>query len=240
MPIDIGYLSAFLVGLLGGVHCVGMCGGIVTALSLGLPNQLNPQLNPKGRHPGRPMGGNLPLVLAYNLGRISSYTLAGALFGGIGALAVHSSGLRSAQTALLVVAALFMIALGLYLGGWWRGLTRIERIGASVWKQIEPYGRHLIPVRTPGRALLLGAIWGWLPCGLVYSVLVWSISTGDPIRGALLLLSFGLGTLPNLLAMGLFAGWISTQVRKPWVRQAAGLLVAGFGLWTLLQITVRQ
>ena len=223
MPIDVGYLSAFLVGLLGGVHCVGMCGGIVTALSLGLPGQA-----------GQTTGHNLPLLLAYNTGRIASYTLIGGLFGGIGALAIHSSGLRSVQLGLLVIAALFMIALGLYLGGWWRGLTRIEQLGGWVWKRLEPYGRHLIPVRTPGRALLLGAIWGWLPCGLVYSVVVWSISTGDPIKGALLLLSFGLGTLPNLLAMGLFAGWITAQVRKPWVRQAAGLLVAGFGLWTLL------
>lgn len=225
MPIDVGYLSAFLVGLLGGVHCVGMCGGIVTALSLGLPGQ-----------PGRSSGSNLPLILAYNAGRIASYTVIGALFGGIGALAIHSSGLRSVQLALLIIASLFMIALGLYLGGWWRGLTRIEQLGGWVWQRLEPYGRHLIPVRTPGRALLLGAIWGWLPCGLVYSVLVWSISTGDPIKGALLLLSFGLGTLPNLLAMGLFAGWISAQARKPWVRQAAGALVAGFGLWTLLAI----
>jgi len=224
MPIDVGYLSAFLVGLLGGVHCVGMCGGIVTALSLGLP--------------GQPAPRNLPLVLAYNLGRIGSYSIAGALFGGIGALAVHSSGLRSAQTALLVLAALFMIALGLYLGGWWRGLSRVEQLGGRLWKLIEPWGRRLIPVRTPGRALLLGGLWGWLPCGLVYSVLVWSISTGDPIKGALLMLSFGLGTLPNLLAMGLFAGALSAQVRKPWVRQIAGLLVAGFGLWTLLQVVL--
>jgi len=232
MPIDVGYLSAFLVGLLGGVHCVGMCGGIVTALSLSLPGQVSA--------PGQPAAAKLPLVLAYNIGRIASYTVIGALFGGIGALAIHSSGLRSVQLVLLVIASLFMIALGLYLGGWWRGLTRIEQLGGWVWKRLEPFSRHLIPVRTPARALLLGAIWGWLPCGLVYSVVVGSISTGDPIKGALLLLSFGLGTLPNLLAMGLFAGWISAQVRKPWVRQAAGLLVAGFGLWTLLQILLPQ
>ena len=230
MPIDVGYLSAFLVGLLGGVHCVGMCGGIVTALSLSLPGQA-------GR-PGQSASHQLPLILAYNTGRIASYSLIGALFGGIGALAIHSSGLRSVQIGLLVIASLFMIALGLYLGGWWRGLSRVEQLGGWVWRRLEPYGRHLIPVRTPGRALLLGAIWGWLPCGLVYSVVIWSISTGDPIKGALLLFSFGLGTLPNLLAMGLFAGWISAQVRKPRVRQAAGLLVAGFGLWTLLAIVL--
>lgn len=225
MLSDVSYLSAFLVGLLGGVHCVGMCGGIVAALSLGLPSR-----------PGQGPARNLPLTLAYNLGRIASYTVAGALFGGIGALAVQASGLRSAQTVLLVVASLFMVALGLYLAGWWRGLTRVEQVGARLWRYLEPLGRRLLPVRTPARALMLGALWGWLPCGLVYSVLVWAISSGDAISGALLLLSFGLGTLPNLLAMGLFSNWISAQVRKPWVRQLAGVLVAGFGLWTLVAL----
>jgi sulfite exporter TauE/SafE len=229
MPIDASYLSAFLVGLLGGVHCVGMCGGIVTALSLGLPNRI-------GQGAGQLPSPRLTLTLAYNFGRIASYSVVGALFGGIGALAVHGSGLRSAQTILLIIASLFMVALGLYLGGWWRGLTRIEQAGTRIWRLLEPFSRRLLPVRTPARALLLGAIWGWLPCGLVYSVLVWSIGTGDPLKGALLLFSFGLGTLPTLLTMGLFSNWITAQVRKPWVRQTAGALVAGFGVWTLVQI----
>ncbi|MCW9057425.1 MAG: sulfite exporter TauE/SafE family protein [Gammaproteobacteria bacterium] len=219
--MDVSYLAAFLVGLLGGVHCVGMCGGIVGALALGLPREV------------RDSARMLPYLLAYNLARIASYTLAGALLGGVGYLAAHWSGLRHAQLGLQVLAALFMIALGLYLAGWWLGLARLERVGGRVWQRIEPLGRRFLPVRTPAQAFLLGLLWGWLPCGLVYSVLVWSISRGDAIEGGMLMLSFGLGTLPTLLLMGMAATRLSAFVRHIWVRRVAGMLVMGFGLWTL-------
>ncbi|MCA1805321.1 MAG: sulfite exporter TauE/SafE family protein [Xanthomonadaceae bacterium] len=219
--MDVSYLAAFLVGLLGGVHCVGMCGGIVAALALGLPREV------------RDSARMLPYLLAYNLARIASYTLAGVLLGGVGYLAAHWSGLRHAQLGLQVLAALFMIALGLYLAGWWLGLARLERVGGRLWQRIEPLGRRFLPVRTPGQAFLLGLLWGWLPCGLVYSVLVWSISRGDAIEGGTLMLSFGLGTLPMLLLMGVAATRLSAFVRHIWVRRVAGVLVMGFGLWTL-------
>ncbi len=222
MLTDVSLLSAFLVGLLGGVHCVGMCGGIVTALSLGLP--------PDDR------AARWRCQLSYNLGRILSYSLAGALFGGIGWLAGHWSGIHQIQLALQGLAALFMIALGLYLGGWWMGLTRIEQLGGQVWKRLEPLGRRFLPVRGAGQALALGAIWGWLPCGLVYSVLVWAIAAGSPAQGAMLLLSFGLGTLPNLLLMGAAAERLAARVRDPLARRLAGLLVTGFGLYSLYRL----
>jgi len=222
MPVEVSLLSAFVVGLLGGVHCVGMCGGIVTALSLGLPES---QRATRWRY-----------LLAYNLARVSSYAIAGALFGGIGWLAAHWSGLHQIQLVLQAVAAFFMIALGLYLAGWWQGLARVEHVGGRLWTYIEPLGRRFLPVRSPSQAFLLGMIWGWLPCGLVYSVLVWSISTADPLYGAALLLSFGLGTLPNLLAMGFIAERLSARVRDPRVRRSAGLLVMGFGLYALYQL----
>lgn len=224
MPMDVSYLAAFLVGLLGGVHCVGMCGGIVGALALGLPQE--------ARHSAR----MLPYLLAYNLARIASYTLAGALLGGVGYLAAHWSGLRHAQLGLQVLAGLFMIALGLYLAGWWLGLARLERAGSRVWRHIEPLGRRFLPVRTPGQAFVLGLLWGWLPCGLVYSVLVWSISRGDALEGGLLMLSFGLGTLPTLLLMGVAATRLSAFVRHAWVRRVAGMLVMLFGVLTLYPV----
>ncbi len=224
MPSDVSLLAAFLVGLLGGVHCVGMCGGIVAALSLRLPQDA-------GRR-----GARWPLLLAYNLARISSYTLAGALLGGIGWLAAHWSGVHQIQLGLQVLAAAFMVMLGLYLAGWWRGLVWLERGGAHLWRYIEPLGRRFLPLRSISGAFALGLVWGWLPCGLVYSVLVWSIASADPFYGAALLLSFGLGTLPNLLAMGVMADRLSAHTRNARVRQLAGLLVMGFGIYTLWQI----
>lgn len=221
MLSDVSLLAAFLVGLLGGVHCVGMCGGIVAALSLGLSQD---------------SGRRWRYLLAYNLARVASYGVAGALFGGIGWLAANWSGIHQAQLFLQFLAAIFMIVLGLYLAGWWQGLSLLERAGGLVWSRLEPIGRRFLPVRTPGQAFLLGLVWGWLPCGLVYSVLVWSISTADPVYGGLLLLSFGLGTLPNLLAMGVLAERISARVRDPRVRRLAGMLVTGFGVVALYQL----
>ncbi|MGA7801513.1 MAG: sulfite exporter TauE/SafE family protein [Gammaproteobacteria bacterium] len=224
MPIDTSFISAFLVGLLGGVHCVGMCGGIVGALTFGLPEDVR-----------REHGLLLPYLLAYNGGRVLSYTMAGALMGGIGLLATHLAGVHQVQAALQVLAGLFMVALGLFLAGWWRGLSRVERAGAHLWRYIEPLGRRLMPVHHPRQAFALGLVWGWLPCGLVYSVLIWAIAAGDPARGAGLMLSFGIGTLPNLLAMGLFAARLARLVRNPWTRRIAGSLVLAFGLLTLVR-----
>lgn len=226
MEAGASYLTAFLVGLLGGVHCAGMCGGIVATLGLGVPEAR------RGR-----IGSILPFLFAYNGGRILSYTLAGALMGGVGVLAANVVAVRQAQLVLELAAGLFMVALGLYLGGWWSGVARLEHLGGALWRRLEPLGRRLMPVRTPAQAWVLGMVWGWLPCGLVYSVLVWSIAAGSAGHGALLMLSFGLGTLPNLLAMGLFTTRLAAAVRNPWVRRGAGAVVVAFGvvaLWRVL------
>ena len=214
--------SAFVVGLLGGAHCVGMCGGIVTALTFGLPLE---------RRQG--VGAMLPFVLAYNIGRIASYAVAGGLMGGVGVLLSRLLPVQTAQRALLVLAGVFMVAMGLYLAGWWAGLGRLEQAGGVLWRRIEPYGRRLLPVQRPGQALVLGLLWGWLPCGLVYSTLVWSVSAGGAWQGAALMLAFGLGTLPTLLLMGAAAGAVARQTRHPVVRVLAGGAVLLFGLWTL-------
>jgi sulfite exporter TauE/SafE len=87
-----------------------------------------------------------------------------------------------------------MIALGLYIGGWWFGLRQIEKVGGIIWQKIEPISRRFIPINSLFQAFILGALWGWLPCGLVYTILIWSISTSNAIEGGLLMLSFGLGT----------------------------------------------
>ena len=223
MPVDPSYLAAFLVALLGGVHCVGMCGGIVAATTLGLPEQKRSRYRDL-----------LPYLLAYNSGRIVSYTVAGALVGGLGSLAANLPTVYLVQRFLQGFAAAFLVLLGLYIAGWWSGLATVERAGGwLLWRHLQPLGRRLLPVSSPSRALQLGLLWGWLPCGLVYSVLIWTVSAGSATRGALLMLSFGLGTLPALLAMGTFAGALSDLVRRPLVRQLAGAAIIIFGIWML-------
>ena len=222
MESSLGFLAAFLIGLTGGVHCVGMCGGIVGALTLGLPLARE-----------RPLLARLPFLLAYNTGRIASYVAAGALAGGVGAWAANLVSVHRAQLGLQVVAGLFMILLGLYLAGWWPVLGHLERAGGVLWRRIEPLGRRLLPVRTLPQALGLGLGWGWLPCGLVSRALVWAIGAGGAGKGALLLLGFGLGTLPALLAMGTAAAVLAGWVRRPIVRQTAGALVVLFGIYEI-------
>ncbi len=207
--------SALVLGLLGGGHCLGMCGGLMGALTLAIP--------PEQR------GKRLRLLLAYNLGRIFSYACAGLLLG-LAGWAVASS---PAALALRVVAALLLIAMGLYLAGWWSGLTRIEALGRGLWRHIQPLASRLLPVSSLPRALLLGALWGWLPCGLVYSTLLWAASQGNAGYSAALMLAFGVGTWPVLLATGLAAERVNALLRRRSVRVAGGVLVVLFGIWTM-------
>lgn len=223
MTDGLALVSAFLLGLLGSTHCIGMCGGIVGVLSVSLPE-------PVRNAPAR----LLPYLLGYNLGRITSYTIAGVLAGLIGAGITDVLTRELAANVGRVFAAVFMVALGLYLGGWWMLLTGLERAGARVWRHIEPVGRRFLPPRTPLHAVALGLAWGWLPCGMVYSALALALITGDAAHGALTMAAFGLGTLPMLLAMGAAARWLSALARHMWVRRLAALLVIGFGVYTLL------
>ncbi|MEE5097968.1 sulfite exporter TauE/SafE family protein [Pseudomonas alliivorans] len=208
-------LSALVLGLLGGGHCLGMCGGLMGALTLAIPREQRTR--------------RLRLMMAYNLGRIISYAIAGFFSGLVGWAVANSPG----ATTLRVIAALLLIAMGLYLAGWWSGLTRIERLGRGIWRHLQPFAKCLLPISSMPRALLLGALWGWLPCGLVYSTLLWAASQGNAIDSALLMLAFGLGTWPVLLATGLAAERTTALLRKRSVRAAGGVLVILFGLWTL-------
>ncbi len=208
-------LSALMLGLLGGGHCLGMCGGLMGALTLAIPAERRHQ--------------RLRLLVAYNAGRIFSYTTAGLLLG-LAGWALASGPLA---TLMRSIAGLLLIAMGLYLAGWWSGLTRIEALGRGLWRHLQPITRRCMPITSAPRALVLGGLWGWLPCGLVYSTLLWAASQGDALRSAALMFAFGLGTLPVLLATGLAAERLVSLLRRRGVRIAGGLLVILFGLWTL-------
>ncbi len=213
--------ASFLLGLASGVHCIGMCGGIVGAFST--------QGVVQGPRPAARRVSPL-LLAAFNAGRVSSYGLAGAAAGALGGAGVYAASLVDVQLVLYVVANVFLVLIGLHLAGISPLLARLEAIGAPVWRRIQPFAARLLPADTPLRALLAGSLWGWLPCGLVYGMLATAVAAGSAGRGALTMLAFGLGTVPNLMLAGLALVRLRRFVARRAVRLAAGGLVLGFGV----------
>jgi sulfite exporter TauE/SafE len=208
-------LTAFFIGLLSALHCFGMCGGIVGALSLSL-------------HPDKRQSDSklFQYVMAYNTGRLLSYSLAGALVGMLGqTIVVFDPNLIG--ITFRVFAAIFLIILGLYVGGWIKQLALIEKIGQPIWRRLQPIGKQYLPVKSIKHAFLFGLVWGWLPCGLVYYALVLSLTQGSILNAAGFMLAFGLGTLTPMLLAGMFAGRLLTWQHSQLLRQInAGILIA--------------
>jgi len=210
--------AAFAAGLLGGVHCVGMCGGIAGALSAGST-------------------GALPRRLAaFNFGRIGSYAVAGSIAGAVGGLAQAAGPEALLRTALFVAAQAMVILIGLYVGGWSGAILRFERAGAALWRRIEPLRKRFFPIDSDPRALGAGAVWGWIPCGLVYGMLPLAAVAGGPAQGALVMAAFGIGTLPGLVAAGAAARGLASVRRDPWVRRIAGFAIVAVGIVGLARV----
>lgn len=240
-------LPVFAVGMAGSVHCVGMCGGIVGALSgaSGTARRRTIPIAPAasampGMSAGSATSGTAALdgavrVLAYNAGRIASYMVAGALAGGLangaGTLALAS---RWQGVAYLLANAM-LVALGLYLMNAWHGLVRVEAAGNVLWRRLLPALGYLLPADTLPKSLALGALWGWVPCGMVYSVLLSAMLAGSAAGGAAVMLAFGAGTLPMLLALGVAGARLRQAMQHPAVRAACGMLVLGFGVLGLVR-----
>ncbi len=223
-------IPLLIVGLTGSVHCIGMCGGIVGALSskMTTPNKtVIPIVAVAPAH-------TLSKVLAYNAGRIGSYMMAGALAGGLASWAQALSALVGLQLGLYWLANLMLVALGLYLMNVWQGVTLLERGGRVLWQLAQPIMmpmmKSLMPTVHLHQAFLLGALWGWLPCGMVYSVLLTAMFSGSAADGALVMLAFGLGTLPMLVGLGLVGDRLQRTLQRRPVRWVCGLLVLAFGL----------
>lgn len=231
-------VAAVMIGLLGGGHCLAMCGGIMGALSMRAATP-TPARTPMGtpvpvtvtgpdeqravRHEN---GAAIGQLLLYSSGRLLSYALLGLTLGLIGAVAVAA--LEPMGMILRGLAGGLLIAMGLYLAGLWHGIVALERLGHGVWQRL---GGGLRSQR--GSALLLGMSWGLLPCGLVYGTLAWSASVADPVRSAWLMFAFGIGTLPAVLGGGWFGSRLIGALRRPGLRLTAGMLVIVFGVWTL-------
>jgi len=222
-------LPFFAAGLVGSVHCAGMCGGIVGAFSMAAPRRAFPVPVAVVNAPALALDGALR-VLAYNAGRIGSYMAAGALAGGLLGGVRQLAGAAPLQLAAYWLANLMLVALGLYLMDEWHGLARVESVGKLLWSRLQPLTRRLLPVDHPVKALALGALWGWLPCGMVYSMLMSAMLSGSAGSGAAVMLAFGLGTLPALITLGIFGNLLQAWTRRRGVRLGAGLLVLSFGL----------
>lgn len=218
MNYDITFFTLFLLGFFGGTHCVGMCGGLSSAFALQLPPHLN----------------RLGLIVLLNLGRISSYVLIGLIVGLVGQIGISLDDTRWLQNGLYVAANVLLLLLGLYLAGLSTAATQIERIGRPIWKRLNPILNRLLPIKSVPACFGVGMLWGWLPCGLVYSASLYALGSGNAVQGGLYMLAFALGTLPNLLAMGIFAAQLKTLLQRRAIRLCAGLLVAGWAVFRLV------
>ncbi len=198
MNQEITFLTLFLLGFFGGTHCVGMCGGLSSAFALQLPPHLN----------------RIGLIVLLNLGRISSYVVIGLLVGLVGQVGISLDDTRAVQNGLYIAANVLLLLLGLYLAGISTAATKIEGIGKPIWKRLNPLLNKLLPIKSVPACFGVGVLWGWLPCGLVYSASLYALGSGNALHGGLYMLAFALGTLPNLLAMGIFAAQLKTFLQK--------------------------
>ena len=206
------WYAAFAAGLLGGVHCAGMCGGIAASLSASA------------------RGPALARQLGFNSGRVASYAAAGGAAGAMGSLAQAAGPIVSVQLVLFIAANALMILLGLYVAGWGHAVLRIERAGRFLWRYVEPSARRVFPIDSTAKSVAAGLVWGWVPCGLVYSMLVLALASGGAWQGATIMAAFGLGTLPTLVAAGFAAQKLDLLRRAPWIRQGAGAAIVALGI----------
>lgn len=216
MTDPLAIAGALLLGLGGSAHCIGMCGGIGATLGVATERK------------------RLPMALSYNFGRIFGYALLGAIAGA--AVQWFGAALQPLLPGfgawLRTLAGLLVVAMGLYVGGWWFGIARLERIGIPLWRLVQPATARLLPPRTLPAAWTLGILWGLLPCGLIYSTLGWAAARGDALESAQLMAVFGLGTLPAMATVTIGGEQLRKQFQKPAVRKTAGALLIASGIFS--------
>lgn len=209
-----------LTGLLSGAHCAGMCGGLVGAINLCLPQH----------------GKRAHIWIGLSAGRITGYVVGGFAAGAIGwALSGGASNLVFVQRVLAVLAGVLLILMGLAIMGWSASIIWTERLGKKVWARIQPIWQRFLPPRTFPGALMAGLLWGWLPCGLVYGIWISALASGDPLDGALIMFAFGLGTLPNVLTLAWLSRRFTRFLQNPLLRRVAGAVVIVAGVQQLIR-----
>ncbi|MGI9213365.1 MAG: sulfite exporter TauE/SafE family protein [Methylococcaceae bacterium] len=212
--INTSYLVALIMGLFSSLHCLGMCGSIIGSLTLSLRREIREQKTTL-----------MQFVLCYNLGRITSYSLGGLLAGMAEQALSLPFGEGHGHRILQIVSALIMAGAGLHLAGWFPRFAYIEKAGVLFWRRLEPYGKRLIPVETLPKAFAFGMIWGWLPCGLVYTALALAATTGDAVQGTFTMMAFGLGTVPAAVGVGVMTSWLIRLSNMKRFRQVTGFFM---------------
>lgn len=251
--LETTFLAVFTTGLLGGVHCAGMCGGIVGVLSLRPPVQpiiLAPKLmsasvsstgvitHQQGSSSASFSSQKLNTMLLYNVGRITTYFLLGALAGGIGSIGSWMQWVWPLQQASFVITNIMLLFIGLYLAGYKQIGLFFESAGQIVWRLVQPQAVRQLNAQSNVSALLAGGLWGLVPCGMVYAVLIAALVSGSAGSGAILMLAFGLGTLPNLLLLGSASQWFVTATKNNVIRKTAGAIIVSFGVLGLLRLDI--
>lgn len=210
-------IPAVAAGLFGSAHCLGMCGGLSGLFAM---------------HTGAKSTASQPvLAVTYNLGRIASYASLGALS------AYAGQGLTDVLPGLAVpirlAAGLVIVLMGIQIAFGWQLLAPVEKAGSYLWRLVSPLTRHVLPVTSTPKALALGLLWGLLPCGLVYSMLLVAMAGSDPLHGAIVMVAFGVGTTPAMLVTGLSAASLARLLSNKRRALVAGLLLIAIGVATM-------
>ncbi|MFK8083995.1 MAG: sulfite exporter TauE/SafE family protein [Granulosicoccus sp.] len=242
---ELSLFAVFLTGLLGGVHCAGMCGGIVSALGMMRQKPVGAistipvaTISPRNLTHTSAQPSALASVSLYNLGRISMYTFLGTLAGAVGSVAWLMESMLPVQQIAYLVSNVLILLMGLYVLGIKRIAVVVESVGAGLWEWVRPAATRRLAGTGVLNSIMAGALWGMVPCGMVYAVLSAALVSGSPVNGAILMLAFGLGTLPNLMLLGLSGQWLAKASRNSSVRVFAGLMIMAFGVMGLMHLSM--
>jgi len=212
--------AAYIAGIVSSMHCLLMCGGVSSALGMR----------------ARALGASAPRALLhgvmYQIGRISSYAIAGGLCAAFGQALKSMMDVVQLGVVLRVLAGMVLILIALRFLFGWRLLDGLERTGGKLWRRLVP----LVPQQGHGivNSLLLGMLWGWMPCGLVYSMLLFATLSGTALQGAAIMAVFGLGTLPAMLGSTLLASQLQRFMRLPGFGKVSGALLLICGVVTMV------
>ena len=214
---------AAVAGSVSAVHCVGMCSGIAGALSASLPASIRNNRSEL-----------LTYVAVYNIGRILSYAIAGFIVGIFSQVLFHYLNNDVIQWVARFLAMIVLFVIGMHLLGVFEKLSIFEFYGRAIWRKIQPFGQRLLPVTNIKHAFLFGMVWGWLPCGLVYTMLMWTMASGGPLQGAETMLAFGVGTFPTLILAGVLSSWVFKGNTLKQVRRVTGAIMIAFAIGEVL------